>query len=280
MQKIIVAFDKLNFSESALQYAIYISQLTRAHLTGIFFDDPFYHEYSYLFDWDAEASAAGGVKIKNPKEQKGHVAANAVKNFERKCRESSVKYSVHYEDNITADDLVKETIFADLLIISAHETLNIYSPMLPSSFIKTLLKHTYCPVLLAPQSFAPFESISVLYNGEPSSVLALKMFSYLFPGLDELKTKVISLKENGSVNQIPENDQMKNWMELHFSNIGYNVVMGKSEESLIEELHNERRGTLIIAGAYQRSDLSMWLHPSLADKLVQRLPHPIFIAHN
>jgi len=40
MHKIVVAFDSLHFSESALQYAIYLGRQRKTNLVGVFLDNP------------------------------------------------------------------------------------------------------------------------------------------------------------------------------------------------------------------------------------------------
>lgn len=47
MKKIIAAFDGLDFSESTLNYTLFMARQTHAHIVGVFLDDLVYHSYGY-----------------------------------------------------------------------------------------------------------------------------------------------------------------------------------------------------------------------------------------
>jgi hypothetical protein len=50
MQKIIVAFDSLHFSESALRYAMYLGRPGKAYLARVFLDNPSYSSFFTVDD--------------------------------------------------------------------------------------------------------------------------------------------------------------------------------------------------------------------------------------
>ncbi len=279
MQKIIVAFDSLHFSESALKYAIYLAGQSRASLVGAFLDNPSYHSFFTAPDTFSEDDDDVVTEKKTRRLESIDKAtkANGLKKFETACDAAGVEYAVHMDD-FNSNDLIRETIFADLLIINAHEKFIASEQQTPSSFIRTLLRHMHCPVLLVPDSFAPIASITVLYNGDPSSVLALKMFNYLLPNFDELQTQIMYAAP-GSLDEIPEDQMMKEWVQRHFCHIDYKILTNSSEEQLLEELKSKHGHSLIIAGAYRRNMFSMLLHPSLADRIIGQLNNPLFIAH-
>jgi hypothetical protein len=278
MQKILVALNSSRFSESTMEYAIHLSKMTNAHLVGIFLDDTI--KSPSFFE---EAEDDSGIVIENSikkfiKKQAG-IKEPSVKLFEARCKSASVKFTTREAIGYSTTDLVKETIFADLLVIHIRETPSDSAETLPSHFLRNLLKGTRCPVVLTPDWFTPITSVAALYNGDASSVLAVKMFNYLFPKMDDIKMQFISLKNDQDSPDIPENKHIREWAEWHFSNVGYDVVTGNSKDYLVREIKRRHYGSLIIAGAYQRSILSMLFHPSLADSLIKRLAEPIFIAH-
>ena len=80
---------------------------------------------------------------------------------------------------ISLPELLHESIYADLLIIDSKETLTHYEEEVPTRFIRDLLTDVQCPVLLVPQKYKPVKKIVLLFDGEPSSVHAIKMFSYI-----------------------------------------------------------------------------------------------------
>lgn len=117
----------------------------------------------------------------------------AAGHFEDACREAHLNYSVHHDCNIAIQDLLHESIYADLIIIDGHETFGHDEAPIPTQFICDLLTGVQCPVLVVPGVYRDIKRIMLLYDGELSSVHAIKMFSYLFPELQKLETEVLSV---------------------------------------------------------------------------------------
>ena len=178
MKKIIAAFDGLKYSQSTRDYAIYLAKQTNTHLVGVFMDDPTYTSYKIY-----ELIAKEGVsedKLKKFEAKDKATRAAAAENFEKACQQSGLEYTLHHDRNIAIQELKHESIYTYLLIIDSKETLTHYIEKLPTRFIRDLLGDAQCPVLIVPQKYKPVQKIIVLYDGEPSSVHAIKMLSYLY----------------------------------------------------------------------------------------------------
>jgi nucleotide-binding universal stress UspA family protein len=176
--------------------------------------------------------------------------------------------------------LLHESIYADLIIIDAHETFVHHEMPLPTQFIRDLLTDVQCPVLVVPSAYQDIKRITLLYDGEPSSVHAIKMFSYLFPELQQLETEVLSVNRPVGGLHLEDGRLMKEFMKRHFPHASYEVVEGQPEEQIITHLQQEGDGTLVVLGAYRRGAVSRWFRPSMADELIQAVSAPLFIAHN
>ena len=179
MQKIIAAFDGLKYSTSTRDHAIALARSGNMHLTGVFLDDVTYTSYKVY-----ELITKDGVSDKKLKQlaKKDYDTRNkAVADFENACRKAGVEYNIHHDRKTALKELLHESIYADLIIIDSKETLTHYDESLPTRFIRELLTDVQCPVLLVPQKYKPIEKIALLYDGRPSSVHAVRMFSYLYP---------------------------------------------------------------------------------------------------
>jgi nucleotide-binding universal stress UspA family protein len=278
MKKIIAAFDGLKYSESTKDYAIYIAKQTNTHLVGIFMDDPIYTSYN-IYDVIVKEGASGDeLKKYQAKDKATRVAA--AKKFEVACRNSKLEYSVHHDRDIAIQELKHESIYADLLIIDAKETLTHYPENIPTRFIRDLLADVQCPVLIVQKKYKPIQKIILLYDGEPSSVYAVKMFSYLLLQLKHLDTDVISVKPPSSTLHLPDNKLMKEFMKRHFPKAKYTVTKGLAEAEIIKHLKREKEHAIVVLGAYRRGIVSRWFRESMADVLLQEVELPLFIAHN
>ena len=278
MKKIIAAFDGLKYSGSTRDYAIYLAKQTNTHLVGIFMDDPTYTSYKIYELIVKEAVSEDKLKIFEAKDKATRAAA--AENFEKACQQSGLEYTLHHDRNIAIQDLKHESIYADLLIIDSKETLTHYTEKLTTRFIRDLLGDAQCPVLIVPQKYKPVDKIILLYDGEPSSVHAIKMFSYLLPQLKHLNTEVISVKPVNSILHLPDNKLMKEFMKRHYPKAKYTVMKGWAEDEIVKHLKQTSENALVVMGAYRRGPVSRWFRESMADSLMKEVKLPLFIAHN
>jgi nucleotide-binding universal stress UspA family protein len=174
---------------------------------------------------------------------------------------------------------LKETIYNDLLIIDANESFSANHQDLPTLFIRELLLDVHCPTLIVPKKYKPVEKIILLYDGESSSVYAIKMFSYILSALKHLPSEVVSVNGKKDSLHVPENALMKEYMKRHFPNAIYSVFKGEAQSEIVSHLHQQKENVLVVLGAYGRGAVSQWLKKSMADILMKEFKIPLFIAH-
>ena len=136
--------------------------------------------------------------------------------FSKSCKEAKLNFNLHHDQKVAIQELKHESIYADLLIIDSSETLTHYEEKLPTRFIRDLLGDAQCPVMLVPKKFRPIKKLILLYDGEPSSVHAIKMFSYLLPQLKALDTEIIFVNPANSLLHLPDKKLMQEFMRSHF----------------------------------------------------------------
>jgi nucleotide-binding universal stress UspA family protein len=277
MKKIIAAIDGLKYSESAVQYAIEIAKQNDAYLVAVFLDDFTYHSYKIfeLLDDDGVSTERKAWFEKKDGEKRHE----SVERFSEGCRQAGVQCSVHHDRNLAIQELLHESIYADLVIIDAKETLTHFEENKPTRFIRDLLSQVQCPVMVVPQDYRPIEKAVLLYDGEPTSVSAIRSFSYLLPSLKQLEIEVLSVNSEKQTLHIPDNRLMKEFMKRHFPKAVYTVVKGDPEVEIVKKLRGQTKNTLAVLGAYSRGMVSRWFKASMADTLMQELSLPLFIAH-
>lgn len=277
MKKIIAAFDGLKFSTGAMDYAIYLTKHFNAHLVGIFLDDVTYTSYGYAqLIKDAGEHQTMRVLDKADKEKRD----TALHVFTTNCEEAGLNFTIHRDKNIAITELLHESIYADLLIVDSHETFTHVKEPLPSPFIRDLLTDVECPVLLVPRKFEIQEKIIFLYDGDPSSVYAVKMFSYLMAPFKYLPVEVLSIRPPEQSLHLPDNGLMKEFLKRHFPKAEYTVLNGNAEEKIVSYLLSQKQKAIVALGAYRRGKISRWFKPSMADVLMKNVQMPLFVAHN
>jgi hypothetical protein len=279
MKKFIAAFDGLRFSTSARDYAIQLARQSSAHLVGVFLDDFSYNSFR-IYDLMKEEGGYSEVKHRKLEEKDAATRKAAVEKFESACRYAGIPYSVHHDRNIAIQELLHESIYCDLLIIDAGETLKHYREKVPTEFIRELLTHVQCPVLVTPRVFRPIDQMVLLFDGEPSAVHAIKMLSYTLASLKQYPAEVISVKTGKQSLHVPDNKLMKEFMKRHFPRATYTVLKGMAEDEILTALKAKHGNTIIVLGAYRRGMVSRWFRESMADVLMREQRFPLFIAHN
>ncbi|UYQ95409.1 universal stress protein [Chitinophaga horti] len=277
MKKIAAIFDGLKFSDSTLNYAVGIAKEQSAHLTGIFPDDFIYNSFNINKLISAGATAEKIAQMEELDKKKRDDSALL---FGNACTNAGLPYSVHRDKSIAIQEVLHESIYADLMVINTTETFQLKEQAPPTDFIRSLLSEVQCPVLLVPPVHTPFTKIVLLYDGEPSSVFAIKMCCYLLPALRNLPVQVISVNDPGAGLQLDDNKLMREFLTLHFPHAEYKVLNGRVEQTVLEELKAQGPGALTVLGAYRRGMVSRWLRESMADFLMRELSLPLFIAHN
>jgi nucleotide-binding universal stress UspA family protein len=279
MKKIIAAFDGLKFSAGTRDYAIQIAKENSAHLVGVFLDDPLYHSYK-VYDLISEEGGISDAKQKKFIEVDVRTRDEAAADFEAACQKAGLHFSVHRNKDIATQGLLHESIYADMIIISGNETFTHYEEKIPTRFIRDILSEAQCPVIVVPPHYKPFNKLVLLYDGEPSSVYAIKMFSYMLPALKKHPTEVLSVKPVSQSMHVPDNKLMKEFMKRHFPKADYKVLKGLPETEIINFLKTSKGLPLVVLGAYRRGMASRWFRASMADVLMKELKIPVFIAHN
>ncbi|WP_109700640.1 universal stress protein [Chitinophaga deserti] len=272
MKKIIVALDGLKLSQSSVQTAVALTAREKAHLVGVFLDDFTHNSFSI-----ATAMETNDLEARMDKDKQ--IRDNAVKEFESACQAAGINFTVRRDKSFALPDLLRESIYADLLIISAEETFTRFTEAPPSRFVRDLLSEVQCPVLIAPLQWQPLEKTVMLYDGAPSSVYAIKMFTSILPETNKLPATVITVRGDEN-SHVPENQLMKEFMKRHHPSAEYAVLQGEAEHAILEHLLKSDSRTMVVLGAYQRTTVSRWFKASMADLLMKSIPCALFIAHN
>ena len=276
-KKFLAVFDGFKFSESTMNYAIQLTKEADAFLVGVFLDEFIYRSYNVseiiISYKDEQILKQVDTKDKDKRDE-------AVKQFERGCGQAGIHYSFHRNTGFAIQELKQESIFADLIIINDTENFNRFAEEPPTRFIKELLPDVQCPVLIVPNIFKPIDKITLLYDGGPSSVFAIKMFSYLFGNLSDIPVEVFTVKDKMEGSHLPSNKLMREFIKRHFPKAEYIVEKGNAEEQILGHLRYHKGNELVVLGAYRRSEISRWFKTSMADILMKELDTPLFIAHN
>ena len=278
MKKIIVAFDGLNFSQSAMDYAVFFAKHSKAELVGVFLDDFMNHSYN-LSDILHEEGGISDQRLKLLNSEDEQIKDIAAQLFEDACVDEGLKFKVHRDKNVALQELLHESIYSDLLIIDKKEDFSVHHHDAPTEFLRDLLAKVHCPVLVVPGKYMKIDEIVLLYDGEPASVQAIKMFSYTLPVFDKKRIEVLTVKSDQESNHVPDGKLMREFISGRYPAADFVIERGNAKKQIFEYLHGRQSNSMVVTGAYTRGVVSRLLKPSMADYLIKELDVPVFIAH-
>lgn len=276
MKKILAVFDGTKYSDGASNYAIELAQATGSMLVGVFVHDLRYVNYTYAYAWDQPVFDFGEIE-NSQKEEVGKIDSN-IKLFKKTCEGRGVHHTVHFDKGVPLQEVIKESIFADVIIIDSDTGFFSFGENTPSPFLKDLLADSHCPVMIVPPHYSSFKKVVLCYDGSASSVYAMKMFAYLFPELQQMGTTVVSVNQN-SGNHLKEGSNLRDMIKQHYVEANYEILHGKPEEELLKFLKQEGEHAIVVMGSYGRNALSRLFHQSLSNRVIKELNVPVFITH-
>lgn len=278
MEKILVAVDAVHPDKKAMDFACYLGRLTKSKVTGVFLENLVadekpvlerLHAITYM-EWELDEHAA------EHKQKMDLIEAN-IFNFKEACICRDVIYDVRREEGMPAEALVKESRYADLIVIDPETSFNKRYEGNPTEFVRDVLKKAECPVVVAPEQFNAIDEIVFTYNGSASSVFAIKQFTYLFPELFNKQAIVVQVSKEASWNT-EEKDSLDDWLREHYRHLQFELLKGDTNDMLLGYML-KRKNSILVMGAYGRNIFSEFFRPSHANRLIKAVNIPVFITH-
>lgn len=278
MKKFLAVFDGYQFSSGTMKYGIQLAKRANAQLVGVFLDESSYRSFNIASVISKEPEP--DKKIKALEEKDRQKREEAVRQFQAACGKAGISFVVHRNKGIAIQELIQETMFADLLIIDKYESFSRRRQKPPTSFIRQLLASLQCPAIVVPSVYKALDKIVLLYDGQPSSTYAFRQFSYLLGDLEDVPVEVVTVKnEEKATTRLPHNKLVREWMKKHFPKAEFTLLKGDPEAKIASHLKSYGENELVVLGAYRRNEVSRWFRTSMADVLMKELDTPLFVAH-
>jgi nucleotide-binding universal stress UspA family protein len=272
MRKILLALDAQKINHPAIDFACYLALLSKSSLTGVFLENTLSEEIRE----PVFVSTGGRAKL-TAEEKKERVEEN-IKQFKETCENRGVHALIHRKRGVPAEEIIDESRFADLIVMDPETSFKNKIETTPSSFVKKILEEAECPILLNPFNFESVDEIVFTYNSGRSSMFAIRQFSYLFPELHRKKITVVEVNKQNEIG-IRAKPKLSEWLKMYYSEVDFQLLSGDPGEELFKYFL-EKKGLLLVMGAYGRGILSTMFKNSRADLLVKTANLPIFITHH
>jgi len=274
MRKILLAFDGSHFSEGAFEFARRLNEVNPILLTGAFLP-----QVSYANIWSYADGIGGPIFLPVQEDEVTEEINKNIEKFNSLCVKHNNEHSVRKDlTDLALPELKKESRFADLLIIGGESFYENAGSGDPNNYLKDALHEMECAVMVVPEKY-DFPTLNILtYNGSPSSVYAIKQFTYLFPEFAANKTLLIYAKDEEGIS-IPDEAYVEELVSRHFSDLTVTKLNIDPKERFVKWLNNNTSAVLI-CGAYGRSIVSQLFKKSFIADVLSEHKFPVFITHN
>lgn len=226
MRRILLATNANDIKTSAVDFGCYIANLMRSPLMGFLLEQKQKKELAERLgpvennDYDTALPA--------------EIAANA-DIFSNRCLHNDARHTVRHIQGNPLQEIVNESLYADIILTDGNTTFNGYDGW-PSQFVKELLEHAKCPVIVTPFDFDEINEVVFAYDGTDSSIFAMKQFIYLFPELTDVKTTVLQVLDQED-HDITEKKKLKEFLMMHYDAVRLRVSLNISLSRIMENFN-------------------------------------------
>ena len=274
MKKILIAFDGLNFSEAAFNFAKKFNQLAPSQVTGVFVPQI---DYANLWSY-SNAAGVPGVYIPLLEQDEIEAVATNIKHFEDQCEKDQISYRVHkdfYDFALT--ELKRESRFADVMIVSGELFYKHFIESGHLDYLEDMLHNSECPVLVVPEHYDFPDNNILAYDGSEESVFAIKQFAYIFPELAKNHTLLVYADKNERKG-VPSIDYITELANQHYKNLTV-YKLDADPKKYFNSWVGEVKKPILVSGSFRRSTISNLLHKSFVHDIIKDHKLPVFVAH-
>jgi len=272
MKHILFACGGHDFPKGAFEFLKTLRYAEPVSVTGLFFSP---HDYEYRIP-------VSHISINEPfRRLKETEPASIDLNkafFAEQCAFNHIKYRIHDNDGQWDKALFAgQSRFADLVVLSRELFYADNYIDDPDNYLHKALHLSECPVIMVPESFAPFEHLVIAYDGGKESLFALKQLCYQFPQYTDLPTEIVYVNQEDSI-EIPDMTLLTDYCRLHFGSLH------------VEKLHFRtgqfstwvagKKNALLVSGSFGRSPFSYAKRSSFMEEITRDHHMPVFVAHN
>lgn len=277
MKKVIAAVDAINFTENQLVYFNNAARLLGGKLVVVFLENIVGVPFPVATTFSEGAYAYIEENYQNTlAERKEHIREK-VKLFDTVCINKNIDASLHKKAGMPLEEMIRESRFADLLMVNNNSTFATLFDTNPPKFVKDVLREVQCPVLVLPSDQKEIQELVFTYNGSFSSMYAIRQFTGLFQNFADKKVTVLCVDEYNT-NKVEEEHLLSEYLRYHYTNWEIKLLKGDPSSEIIAYLM-QRNNYILTLGAYGRSKVSQFFHHSDAEKILEILNTYVFITH-
>jgi nucleotide-binding universal stress UspA family protein len=177
IKSILIPVDGSDYSKTAVEYGIYMTNIFDAKLTGLHVMDIRLMQVSTFQDASETGDHTLDDSLMTAIEQSLHAKADTIlKAFQNQCKVSGFEVKIKKTLGIVSDVIIEEGKENDCILLAQRgEHFRIGSGGILGSTVESVVRGVGKPVIVTPQSFMEIESMGLAYDGSPPAENALKL---------------------------------------------------------------------------------------------------------
>jgi len=257
MGRVLVIVDKPEMSTSVLQLALNGIKEGREHVyVGLLIN-----QYEHSTVKQSETISFDQSLTSETEERLLKLGAIFQNNF----HDEGISTKVCFGECLNTKQLVKESAFADLLVIDSATFVDYLLGKSRFRHLRGLFEEVQCPLLVIPSNFVDFHELVILKESEETIVKAIK-------SLKSTLTQSLRNAEVSLLGVIPVMDEefedekrLMGFLKQYFRNVGILLTSDKSiEEFTFDFVSNAQMPLLVMAG-YDEKRIKKLILPLLTN---------------
>lgn len=281
MNKVLLLIDPANFRPSVLSFVSSVIETGRSKVIGVFLHHPAHATAPQIKSLGGQVYVEEITQSAEELEQSKEELRKAIGAFKCDCLALGLKFDVHNDVRMSEHEIVAESRYADLIVADCNLTA-FSSDKSPSRLLTGLLKHSECPVIIAPEEYRPVEKVVFAYDGSASSMFAIRQLYRCLPHLAGKELVVLNV-DNGK-DKTPDAHELKlldEWLKLKVRHYAFEKYDGAADSVMFSYFLSgtDQVYSLLVAGAFGRSAVSSFMKSPTLEMPLKALDIPVFITH-
>lgn len=277
IRSILLPIDGSNYTESVLQYGIYLAKQLHAHLRVITIVD------IRLFEWNLAAGADSFVPVVGTGEFQDEThrmlqekAKSVLDKAKSILEQSQINFEIKEITGIPVDEICAQARSNDFVVMGVRGEYERWSKHLLGDTVEAASRQIGKPLLLVDRTFEPFNRIHCGYEGSDSANKALQLSAFLAKTLGIL-LQVISISNSEEEREEILNEAGR-YLEPYQLEYQLRHEVGHATDALINAQNSAPFNTLLSIGSYGHSRIREAILGSTTVQVMRKAAKPILLA--
>lgn len=277
IRNILVALDGSQYSDGALEYALWLASRLRARLIGIHVIDIVSIEGSFLHDVSGSLGFEPYLDFSSKMREALHERGRAILElFRKRCTERNVPCDTAMPIGVVANEICDQARTADLVVLGHRGVNEQFSTGLLGGTTESVARKSPKPVLVCPATFTEVTKPLLAYDGSQRASAGMHAAAEVTSALG-LALTVVYVARDPTDDGEKILDEARRYLTAYDGQVTYKTLTGPPHQRIVDVLRDGGFDLLFI-GAYGHSRIIEMVLGSTTEYVLRNSPAPVFLA--